>query len=220
MYLSLSNPVIPGNYINRVKAEGEFLTAYEMGSLRLQDPSGGLFQQLWTLTSDTQNIWVEAQGYPKTFLLSDVDITEIDLAFDQNMFPFVTYATKAGFVKYYWYNPVNQQFEIVELIEAAVSPRCTLDDKRAFDVSNSDIILIYIDVVLRQLCYRIQRERYQTVHLLGSIPNTQRVRCINFADNLRLQITVDDFIPQTSTVPHKGLANYARPISLTGAYIT
>ncbi len=219
MQIALSNPTVAGNYTNRVKARGEYLTAYEMGSLALQNPSGGLLQQLWTATCDGTHIYVSAPNTAPTLILSDVNISEIDLAFDQDMFPFLTYVSN-GLIKFYWYDPTLPGFVTSTILELALNPRCTLDDKRAFDISNSDIILVYINALAGTLCYRIQRERYNIEHVLGNVQSNDRVRCVNFADSARLQITMDDFTPTVSQTVHNGLVNHTRPISITGAYIT
>jgi hypothetical protein len=222
MFITPITPSIPGNYTNRVKTATELLVGFEMGSLALQNPTGGLLQQLWMVVcADGKNIYVQAPNNPTSpiFILQDQNITEVDLAFDQNMFPFVTYVSNS-LIKFYWYDPVSQQFVVSTILELAQSPRCTLDDKRAFNVSNSDIVLLYVNMLTEQLCYRIQRERYATEHVISSATLTSHLRCVNFADNLRLQWTVDDYTQNVLQTPHAGLANYTRPISITGAYIT
>lgn len=220
MLITPSIPAVPGNYINRVKTPSELLVAYEMGSLQLQNPAGGLLQQLWTAKcADGQNVYISAPNTPPVLLLTDQAITEIDLAFDQNMFPFLTYVS-LGLVKFYWYDPTIPGFVISTILEFAITPRCTLDDKRSFDVGNSDIVLLYINLLAGNVCYRIQRERYATEHVIEPALVNDKIRCVNFADNLRLQWTIDNYALNVSPSAHNGLANYTRPISITGAYIT
>jgi hypothetical protein len=221
MFITPSTPFVPGNYINRVKTAVDLLVGWEMGGLQLQDPTGGLLQQLWTVVcADGQNIFVTAPNQPTPILIvTDFNVTEVDLAFDQNMFPFVTYQAN-GLTKFYWYDPTVPGFVVSTLLTLAQSPRCTLDDKRAFDISNSDIQLLYINLVTQNLCYRIQRERYATEHVLAAATLTTHLRCVNFADNLRLQWTVDDYYLNVQQTVHNGLANYVRPISIDGSYIT
>lgn len=221
MFITPINPSLPGNYTNRVKTAVDLLIGWEMGGLQLQDPTGGLLQQLWTVVcADGKNIFVTApnQAAP-TLIVSDFNITEVDLAFDQNMFPFVTFVA-SGLVKFYWYDPTVPGFVVSTILTLAQSPRCTLDDKRTFDVSNSDIQLLYVNLLTQNLCYRIQRERYATEHVLAPATLTTHLRCVNFADNLRLQWTVDDYVQNVNQNVHNGLNNYTRPISVTGAYIT
>jgi hypothetical protein len=219
MFITASIPPLPGNYTNKVKGIGELTVGYEMGSLALQNPAGGLLQQLWTVTTDGVHIYVSAPNTAPVLILSDTNISEVDLAFDQNMFPFLTYVSN-GLIKFYWYDPTIPAFVTSTIFELAISPRCTLDDKRAFDVTNSDIVLLYINLLTQQLVYRIQRERYATEHVIGPVGITERLQCVNFADTTRLQWTINDYTPIVSQTVHNGLANMSRPISVTGAYIT
>lgn len=215
-----SNNTIAYPYINRVKGLGEFKAAYELGGLYLQNPEGGLMQQLWTLTTNGKQIFLEAPNTPKFVLLTDIEITDIDLAFDQSMFPFVTYVSQ-DVVKFYWFDTESNQYLISVLSQFAKSPRCTLDDKRPFNLQNSDIILMYVDPVAELLCFRKQRERYQVIHILSEVSPDTRVRCVNMCEGFRLQWTLDflDAGPVKLEV-HKSLSNFSRPISTTGEYVT
>lgn len=220
MFITPVVPPVPGNYTNRVKTAGELTVGYEMGGVSIQDPSQGLLVQLWRARVILgQFIYLDAPNTPPFILLTDVNITEVDLAFDQNMFPFVTYVSN-GLIKFYWFDPTVPGFVVSTILELAWTPRCTLDDKRPFDVSNSDIILMYVNLLSGQICYRIQRERYATEHAIDTAFPNDQIRCVNFADTTRLQWTIDNYVQNVSPAAHNGLANYARPISVTGAYIT
>lgn len=204
MLVSLSTPSVPSPFTNRVKLPNQQLVAFEMGSLQLQNPAGGLLQQLWTLVCDGTNFTVYSPATSPELLLTDVLVSECDLAFDQNMFPFICYLS-AGNLKYYWYDPVNQQFETVNLGLGYRTPRCTLDDKRPFDVSNSDVNFSYINPS-NQLCYRLQRERYQTEHVLTQLTSVEYLDAVNFNTGYRLQwaigalTTLFELIPLNVTV--------------------
>lgn len=204
MLVSLSTPSVPSTFTNRVKLPNQKLVAFEMGSLQLQNPAGGLLQQLWTLVCDGSNFIVYSPTTEPQLLISDLNVTEVDLAFDQNMFPFICYLAN-GNLKYYWYDPVSQQFETVNLGLGYRTPRCTLDDKRAFDVSNSDVNFSYINQS-QQLCYRLQRERYQTEHVLTQLTSVEYLDAVNFNDGDRLQWAIGalstffELIPMNVTV--------------------
>lgn len=204
MLVSLSTPSVPAPFTNRVKLPNQKLVAFEMGSLQIQNPAGGLLQQLWTLVCDGTNFTVYSPSTLPEVLLTDVLVSECDLAFDQNMFPFICYLS-AGNLKYYWFDPVNQQFETVNLGTGYRTPRCTLDDKRSFDVSNSDVNFSYINPS-NQLCYRLQRERYQTEHVLTQLTSVEYLDAVNFNEGLRLQwaigalTTLFELIPLNVTV--------------------
>lgn len=220
MLVNPSIPPVPGNYTNRVKTAGELLVGYEMGGIAISNPSQGLLVQLWRARVIAgQFIYIDSPNTSPFILLSDVNISEVDLAFDQNMLPFVTYVSN-GLIKFYWFDPVPAQFVISTILELAWTPRCTLDDKRPFDVGNSDIVLMYVNLISGQICYRIQRERYQTEHAIDTAFVNDQIRCVNFADTGRLQWTIDNYAQNVQPDTHHGLANYARPISVTGAYIT
>lgn len=220
MLVNPSIPPVPGNYTNRVKTAGELLVGYEMGGVGISDPSQGLLVQLWRVRVIANAfIYIDAPNTPPFLLLTDVNVTEVDLAFDQNMLPFVTYVSN-GLIKFYWFDPTLPGFVLSTILEFAWTPRCTLDDKRAFDVGNSDIVLMYVNLLSGQICYRIQRERYATEHAIDTAVINDQIRCINFADNGRLQWTIDNYVQNVSNPAHNGLANYTRPISITGAYVT
>lgn len=218
MIFSLSNPAEPGEYINKVKGLVDYVVGYEMGSLELFNPAGGLLQQLWTVDTDGSGIYLSAPNHARQLVLQAPEVTQVDLAFDQNMYPFIAFVS-LGVTKFYWYDSQTSQFEITTLDGIVKTPRCTLDDKRKEGISNSDIVLLYIDAIAGQLAYRLQRERYATQHNLMSVDKYDVVRCVNFAANLRLQMTLDNFNPQTRQDTHKGMRNFTRPISITGAYI-
>jgi hypothetical protein len=220
MYISLSNPTLPGTPINQVKTPSENLVGYELGGVGIQNPDQGLMVQLWTVTTDGSNIYLSAPNQAPFVLLSDLNISDVDLAFDQNMFPFVAY-TSNGLVKFYWYDDTIPAFVTSTLLTLAISPRCTLDDKRPQDISNSDILLTYINLSTMNLCYRAQRDRYNIEYVLQSVSNLNwRIQYINFSTVDRVQLVLNDLTPDITSATHDGLVNFTRPISITGAYIT
>lgn len=199
--LNIDAPI--GEFINRVKKPGENLRAYEMGSMELADPSGGLEQQLWTADCfDGKNVYISSRATGRFLLIPNAGeaITNIDLAFDQNMHPFLAWEDK-GKISIYWYDPTVPGF-IVETFDARMrSPRCTLDDKREFNISNSDIVFTYIRDDTQRICARIQRDRYLIEYDLISaydVPGVAvtdardlQIRAVNFAMTLRLQWAFD-----------------------------
>lgn len=150
------------------------LQDWELAGVYLNDPSQGLLVKLWhaqvVLNHDTGQLDVMLDapggvhvGVPSAVLFSGEDITEIALSFDQNMNPFVAYM-QAGEPKIYWYDPLIPGMTHTVLPAGCYDLRCTLDDKRLFNVTNSDIVLSYIRA--GNLCVRYQRERYVTEHIL------------------------------------------------------
>lgn len=147
----------------------DYLQDWELAGVALNDTSQGLLVKLWHLegvyNEDTEvvDLFVSAPGVAPTLLFSGADITEVALSFDQNMNPFVAY-TQANIPKIYWYDPTEPGMVHTTLPAGCYDLRCTLDDKRGFNVANSDIVLSYVRA--GNLCVRYQRERYGIEHVL------------------------------------------------------
>lgn len=146
------------------------LVSRELGGVALQDPSQGMRVKVWTctviLSGDPMipdQVQVEAADVPAVTVFSALSITEVSLAFDQNMRPFVAFVSE-GIAKFYWYDTVIEGTRISDLPAGSTTPRCTLDDTRALQDGNSDIILTYIDD--GNLYYRQERDRYTVAYLL------------------------------------------------------
>lgn len=159
---ALSSTPFPAGFSLPVKVGP--LEDWEWGGVALNDPSQGLFVQIWHLTLEGDNVCIEAPSVPKTTLFTGADITDVALAFDQNMRPFVAY-TQAGSAKFWWYDPTVQMMVTTDL-PGATTPRCTLDDKREFNTSGSDVILAYLKG--RDLYFRMQRDRFTVEYPLAT----------------------------------------------------
>lgn len=165
-----SSPRISG-FSYPVKQPGDFLVDWELAGVALNDPSQGLAVKLWKLealyneTTGLRDVTVSAPGVTPTVLFSGVGVTEVALAFDQNMNPFVAY-TQSGAPKIYWYDPLIPGMTTTVLPAGCYDLRACLDEKRAFDVANSDVILSYIRS--GNLCVRCQRDRYGIEYVLKS----------------------------------------------------
>lgn len=150
--------------------------SWESGGVGLSDTSQGLVSHTWRAWTDGKAIYIQRSDLPKDTaktLLSAPNITELDLTFDQNMRPVLTYVS-GGIAKLYWYDTVSQSQTITDFPNVQ-NPRVSLDDKRAFNTANSDVIFAYINN--DQLCCRYQRERYGTEHVLHQLPpKTQLVK--------------------------------------------
>lgn len=150
--------------------------SWESGGVGLSDTSQGLVSHTWRAWTDSKAIYIQRSDLPKDTsktLLSAPDITEIDLTFDQNMRPVLTYVS-GGMAKLYWYDTVSKSQTVSEFPNVQ-NPRVSLDDKRSFNTANSDVIFAYINN--DQLCCRYQRERYGIEHVLQQLPpKTQLVK--------------------------------------------
>lgn len=163
----------PGPFSYPVKSASpvDLIRGWELGGLGLNNPTLGLLFQVWTCTAELDistndvSVFVQAPVVAKTLLFTANGITSVDIAFDQNMRPFVAYKQGALW-KYWWYDPTVQQ-QIHSTLAGARDLRCCLDDHNSFGVSSSDILLCYINTA-NQLCARYQRDRYAIEYVLTS----------------------------------------------------
>lgn len=138
---------------------------YESGGINLHDVSQGLEYQLWTFYFVGMSAYVTAPNQSAPILLFTLtsEIQEINGCFDQNMAPFVAYKSGNQY-HYWWFDTVGNAYVFSDLPTTVDSCKCTLDDKRQFNSSNSDILLFYTNT--NNLYMRRQRDRYQTEMLL------------------------------------------------------
>lgn len=184
----LSTTSVPGQFIDRVPVVPKPLESYEMGGVALNDPSQGLRVQLWTVRLVEGDVMLGAPGVPETVQFSAPALTEVDVAFDQNMQPFVAYM-EGTVAKFWWYDPLTASMEFVTLPAGCLNVRCTLDDKRATQVGQNDIILAYMKN--GDLCYRQQRDRFTIERVLFDNVGGQLVAVGMSAQN-RLQFHIRD----------------------------
>lgn len=191
---------LPQNQLSSVPLPGYFLGAraqvfpdyidYADGGVGIQDPSLGLDYQVWTaeIVEDIveDRIVLSAPTHPATTVYTGDDITEVSLAFDQNMNVCVAFV-EAGVAKLLWYDTTVQDMVVTELGAGVTHPRVALDDNREFNRSGSDVILAYIKD--GALCYRQQRDRYSIERQLSSGPWIALVR-IGMGSTLRFQFQV------------------------------
>lgn len=161
--------------------------SWEMGGVGISDPSGGLSYQLWhgVLEVATGTVLLDSPNTPQFVLYSEAGITQMDFSFDQNMKPCLAF-TQNGVAKFWWYNTVNLQYEIIVLTDA-MTPLTLLDDKRDQQLGQSDIVLFYLRD--GRLYYREQRDRF-TIEYDSGISGIRRLVRVGFTEGLRVQIAV------------------------------
>lgn len=159
-------------------------TARARGGVALNDASQGLNVQTWTITTDGTSVTIEGETVSPSVLFTGSGITEISLAFDQNMRPFVAFVDDEG-AKYRWFDSLDSTTKITAL-PGAVTPRCCLDDFRPSQVNASDIILAYVREGL--LHFRAQRDRYTIEYPLSQVATG--LNFVGMGVNLRLQFSV------------------------------
>ena len=154
-------------FLNPRSKEYQAIESFENGGVALYDTSEGLLKYEWVAWTDGYYIYCKrVDQTTHSILFKAENITEIDFTFDQNMRPCFTFVTN-NICKICWYNTLIANFEVTDL-EGIKNPRVSLDDKRTFNVSNSDIILAYINSE-NNLCCRYQRARVTVEHHLSQL---------------------------------------------------
>lgn len=161
----LSSETVPRDFAYEPVQRTSLLVDYEMGGVALNDPSQGMLVRLWTAeVRFGSRIYILAEGVEESLqYIATAIITEINFTFDQNMRPFIA-MVEGGVAKFLWFDPVESQQVKTELPAFSRDPRCSLDDKRSFALSTSDIILAYVRN--NNLYFRLQRDRYLVEYLL------------------------------------------------------
>ena len=196
---TLSDPLVRGTMLHPDDLERPLTLDYELGGIAISDASQGMMVQTWRLEyRGSDAILTPANGGDIT-LFSLIGVTEISLAFDQNMRPFVAYM-KDGEAWYYWWDPLAVDYEHTALEAGVTSPKCCLDDKRPLHVNTSDILLVYVRD--EKLFYREQRDRYGVAYQLATGITSALYR-IGMGDNLRIHFnfTDDALIPPPDITP-------------------
>jgi hypothetical protein len=186
---------LPGNTLSTSQVYIEFLAPrdiykvdledYEMGGVALSDTSGGLMAKVWHGYMDGDGFYLEAPGVSPTLVFTQPMVQEVSFTFDQSMRPFVTWYQTNGVAKYRWYDTLVSNYVISTLPSGSITPRASLDDKRASQSSASDIILAYVRN--SALYYVQQRDRFETERLLESGIGTKKLDRIGMNRGYRFQ---------------------------------
>jgi len=188
-----SEPVIANIFGGRAKPVSA-MQDYEDGGIALNDASEGLLYQIWLGFSDGENIYVKAPNTPQTLVYSGADITEFSFTFDQNMRIVIVFMQN-GIAKLYWYDSTIEGYATTAFEAGARCPKVFLDDKRASQTGNSDVLLFYMSG--NELCYRQQRDRFGERYVLTDVASdypkeNKRLVLINvgMGKNWRIQFTI------------------------------
>ncbi|MRI43170.1 hypothetical protein D5301_13105 [Stenotrophomonas sp. MH181796] len=178
----LSSVPLQADFIERVNARRAPLIDYEVAGNALGDASSGLQVRLWTIEVKGDDAVLSAEGVSPVVLFSRPGMTEIALAFDQNMRAHVAFV-QTGMAWLWWYDSqVNQM--VFTSFPGMSNPRLATDEKRGSELSVSDVVLSYMSG--GNLCCRIQRERFTIEHVLTAAPGLQLVSVARNTGN-RLQ---------------------------------
>lgn len=185
-----SDPPVPAAFLppdDRVRLDP--LIDYELGGIALGDPSQGLQVQVWECRVAAGMIQVRIEGVGLwTNVIGDTDITEVSLAFDQNMRPTVSYMA-GGVCKLYWYDADIAAFT-TSVFAGGSSPVVMMDDKRAMEIGLNDILLFY--VLGGRVIHRLQRDRFLIAYDLAPVPaGSTRIQRAGMSVANRIQVEFD-----------------------------
>lgn len=186
---TLSTTPVPSAFIGGAAMPVARYIDFETGAGALNDPTLGHFYQMWQARIADDKIYISADNTPEYVWRTVVGLTDVSIAFDQNMRLYIAY--RALEVTYlYWYNTLTGDHETWNLGTGYLTPKLTLDDKRTTQSGGSDIIFAYIKD--GNLYHRIQRERFQTERLLATGPFLG-INKMGMDSGLRLQFLLTPF---------------------------
>lgn len=171
---------------------GSLLVSYERGGIALNDASQGLLVQNWRARYVGSDVLIGADPYSsETTLITELGITELSLAFDQNMQPTLAYMV-GSVCKLRWFDPTLPGFVTTTMAANVRSPFLAMDDKRsaATQLARNDIIFLYMR--LNFLCMRVQRDAYDTEYILRTFPGND-VTIVRSGMNNQLGFQVELF---------------------------
>jgi len=182
---------LPGRFLSPDDRVTGDLIDHERGGIGLNDASLGRDVQEWSCWYDGVEVIAAPDGGQQYQLFTHAGIEQLSFTFDQNMRPLVVFIA-AGETKLWWYDPMASAYVSTSFGTSFKSPRLAMDDKRAMATSTSDVIFAYIRYdsgsSSHALCYRQQRDRYQTERVLRTgLSSRTRLKNIGMSSNLRFQ---------------------------------
>lgn len=178
----LSSLPIRGVFVGPVQDPDTPLVDHALGGEALNVTDAGGFTREWTLEYVSGDFRLYREGVAPVVVHSAAGVTELSLSFNLTMRPHIAYSVGAqGYLL--WYDSLSSANSVLSL-GAVETPKVGLDETRDLFSDIADVVLAYVKD--GDLCVRVQRERFQTEHLLeanigGNILN------IGPADNLRFQ---------------------------------
>lgn len=141
------------------------LIDYEWGGTDIQDASSGLQVKIWTCFYQDGWICITDNAGITHQLLEVAHVTQLSFAFSFSMRPYVTYVAN-GIAYLWWYDTSLSAYVTTAYDAEHLTPQLALDDHRAEQSANADVILAYIRN--DTLYYRQQRDRFQIEYALGT----------------------------------------------------
>lgn len=208
-----------GYLLNPDNLEPSFFIDYEMGGVGLNDPSQGSLVKVWWVqlvvdgVKEESRITINSDDTTPVLFLTAQDITEVSMAFDQNMNPLIAYM-QSGDAKFYWYDSLIEDYATLVLPAGSRSPKCCLDDKRYTQRASSDVLLFYARA--DKLYYREQRDRYLIEYELATILPGDDVLAVGMTNVNRVQVGVGLRDYPTGTVNYRITSTGANRVTSDG----
>lgn len=186
--------MLPDNSLSTLTDEANFLVPdssplldFELGGVALNDTSQGLRFQTWSCIYEDGVVKAVSEVGDKFDIITVSGLTELSIAFDQNMRPTLVYvANETAYL--YWFDTLIDNQTTTELGFGVTAPKISLDDSRPNQTVSSDIILAYIRD--GSLCMRVQRDRYGVEYKLTPVESTTKLAQIGMSDVNRFQFKV------------------------------
>lgn len=209
--------MIPANTFTAEPLTADFITPYQrpyqalvdahLGGVAIGNPSQGRDVRVWVGRYEAGEIRI----YSETdnvlgFALPVVGVTELSIAFDNNMNPVIAYRTNAGGHLYY-YDTITAAYATLTVADISRA-RVRTDDVSDFYNASSDVLWVYVRGGV--VYWRQQRDRYATERTVGTA-GSKLLTQAGMTHARRFQIALED--PVTALVP-EGAAN-RRQILLT-----
>lgn len=175
---------VPGRFLPTDAKKSGRLVDFERGGIAINDASQGHNVQDWKLSVVDNAVTLTPEIGSPTVLFSTAGISELSLAFDQNMRPVVGYI-HGGVLKIRWYDGTIPGYR-TDVYDEAQNPKLALDDKRTARAAFSDVIVAYIRNTT--LYFRQQRDRFENEYTLEeNLATNTKLRNIGMSRNWRLQ---------------------------------
>ena len=194
--------MIPGNIFTPTPIVGNFLYLQDlpydpliqtvMGGSALNDAVNGRLVKPWTvfytpdlLAPTTGLIEVQPSDGNVVFTITASDVLTVSLAFDANMAPVIAWTTPDD-ANLYYYDTLTSTY-ITRVFPGVTSCRVCVDDPLKFYTSQSDVIFGY--TINGNLCYRQQRDRYNTEYIIQPMTGSLTKLGMSSINRLQFEIT-------------------------------
>lgn len=162
---NLSAPPMAAEFLRPNHRPKAALVDYARGGVALLDSSQGLNVKTWTCEARGDGVFLSAPAVQE-FRIETIpeDPLWVSLAFDQNMHYNCVYILEELGAFFYYYDAAGERYNVLEVGDVQ-TPIIRMDDVLLPALGDCELILSYIRE--KQLCVRLQRERFGVEHVLA-----------------------------------------------------